>query len=119
MISSYMEGGFLENIVDMFRADPTLFKYLPALIADERGRVRIGAAALVDELLPEFRAEIERELDAIASAGLAHANPSIRGDAAYLLELIGGDAAMARLRAALELEQHPAVREAISDALEG
>ncbi len=119
MISSYMEGGFLENIVDMFRADPALFKHLPALITDERGRVRIGVAALVDELLPEFRDEIERTVDAIASAGLSHENPSIRGDAAYLLELIGSDAAMAHLRAALQSERHPAVREAIADALKG
>ena len=113
-----MEGGFLENIIDMFRHDPSLFKHLPALVTDERGRVRIGVAALVDELLPEFRPEIERTIDGIASAGLTHQNPSIRGDAAYLLELIGTEEAKARLRAALEVERHPAVREAIEDALD-
>ena len=117
MIAGYMEAGFLENIVDMFKSDPALFKHLPGLVADERGRVRLGAAALVEELLPAYRADIERTVGSIARVALTNENPAIRGDAAYLLELIGGEAATAALRAALGAEADPAVREAIMDAL--
>lgn len=116
MIAEYMEGGFLENIVDMFKADPALFELLPALISDGRGRVRLGTVALVEESLPIERARIEREIDNIAG-GLAHENPIVRGDVIYLLEIIGGEVATGLLRRALTAESNPAVRELIIDAL--
>jgi len=41
MIADHMENGFLENIIDMFRHDTTLYSLVGELIQDERVRVRL------------------------------------------------------------------------------
>jgi hypothetical protein len=41
MIADYMEKGFLDNIIDMFTHDSTLYALIGHLIQDERVRVRI------------------------------------------------------------------------------
>ena len=50
LIADHMENGFLENIVDMFMHDSSLYKLTGSLIQDERVRVRIGITALMEEL---------------------------------------------------------------------
>ncbi|MBI5049430.1 MAG: hypothetical protein HZC11_00775 [Nitrospirae bacterium] len=53
MILDYMENGFLENIIDMFKHDEALYPFIIDMIKDERVRVRLGAAALVEELMKQ------------------------------------------------------------------
>lgn len=117
MIADYMESGFLENILDMFRHDGSLYALVPALMADERSRVRIGATALVDELKGHYP-----EQTAALAAGLApllgHENPTLRADAAYLMEIIGNPGAVPHLEAALMGDQSPAVRQVVEEAIE-
>lgn len=116
MIADYMESGFLENILDLFRHDASLYALVPALMADERSRVRIGATALVDELKGLYP-----ERTAALAAGLApllgHENPTIRADAAYLMEITGNPGAVRHLEAALG-DESPAVREVVVEAIE-
>ena len=52
MLIEYMDKGFLENIISLIKTDQTLFKHIPALLADENMRVRLGAVALIEEFLP-------------------------------------------------------------------
>lgn len=92
MIADYMEKGFLENIIDMFRHDTALYAALAAMISDERSQVRIGTAALVETLIGEHSEHMAAEVGAIAAL-LAHENPTVRGDAIYLLGLIATDEA--------------------------
>ena len=92
MIADYMEKGFLENIIDMFRHDTALYAALPAMISDERSQVRIGTAALVETLIGEHRDIMAAQVGAI-TALLSHENPTVRGDAIYLLGLIANDEA--------------------------
>jgi vesicle coat complex subunit len=116
MIADYMEKGFLDNIVDMFRHDRSLYSIIGDLLADERSRVRIGTVALVETLK-------EQEMDAVVSAipsiagALSDTNPTIRGDAAYLLGIIGHSDGIPYLQKALK-DENPLVREAARDALE-
>lgn len=117
MLAEYMESGFLDNIIDMFRAEPGLFEHLPGLIADERGRVRLGTAALVETLRADFGSDMEAQLDGV-SAALSNPNPTIRADAAYLLELVGGPKAKGLLDEALAREGNQTVRAVLSDALD-
>jgi len=92
MIADYMEKGFLDNIVDMFKHDKTLYPVIGDLLGDERSRVRIGAVALVETLKEEDYENIVTAIPDIAKL-LNDPNPTIRGDAAYLLGIIGhGDA---------------------------
>jgi HEAT repeat protein len=103
MISDYMENGFLENIIDMYRHDATLYYLIAELIQDERVRVRLGATALMEEL---------KKMDAdhviLAQENLLpllhHADAVVRGDAANLVGLIGNSASLPRLKELMEDE---------------
>src|SRR4030043_84731 len=53
MISDYMEKGFLDNIIDMFKHDKSLYEYVGDLLSDERMRVRLGISALIETLKAE------------------------------------------------------------------
>lgn len=88
MTSDYMEKGFLDNIIDMFRYDESLYYLIPIYIADERLRVRIGAIALVESLYEIGFGNIKEAADAIVPL-LKNPNSYIRGDSAYCLGVIG------------------------------
>jgi len=92
MIADHMEKGFLENIIDMFKHDMSLYAYVGDLVKDERIRVRIGVTALVETLKKEDPENVPKALSFILPL-LRDQNPVIRSDAAYLLGMIGhGDA---------------------------
>lgn len=116
MIADYMESGFLENIVDMFKHDRGFYAHVPALMADERSRVRIGITALVDELKDQHAWEINLLVPALAPL-LKHNNPTIRADAAYLMEIIGSEDALPYLRTA-EGDGSEAVRQVVREAIQ-
>lgn len=116
MISDYMESGFLENIIDMFRHDKSLYPLIGDMLGDERGRVRLGVVALVETLKKEDFGHILKTIPRIA-VHLKNPNPTIRGDAAYLLGIIGHRDALPFLRDALD-DENALVREAVKEALE-
>lgn len=87
MVLDYMQKGFLENIIDLFKHDKSLYPIIIDMIKDERIRVRIGAFALVEELL-EYSPEDLRELIPLITPLLNDSNPTIKGDAEYLLEIL-------------------------------
>lgn len=88
MIADYMEGGLLDNIVDMFKHDKGLYQYIGALMTDERMRVRIGVTALLEILKKEDSENISKAIPFILPL-LKDENPVTRGDAAYTLGVIG------------------------------
>jgi HEAT repeat protein len=116
MIADYMEGGFLENIIDMFKHDRSLYSLLHHLMSDERGRVRLGAVALIETLKDEHYEDIVKIIPSIAAL-LKDPNPTIRADAAYLLGIIGHKDALPYLEEAQKDEIAP-VRQVISEAIE-
>jgi HEAT repeat protein len=87
MIADYMEGGYLDNIIDMFKHDKSLYECVGYLMTDERMRVRIGATALMETLKAESE-NVEKAVPYILPL-LKDENPVTRGDAAYLLGIIG------------------------------
>jgi hypothetical protein len=89
MLADYMENGLLENIIDMFKYDNSLYDYIGGLLNDERMRVRIGTAALLETLEKEDPENAKRAVPFILPL-LKDQNPVVRGDAAYLLGVIGG-----------------------------
>jgi len=115
LISDYLEAGYLENIIDMFKHDKSLYKLVPELIRDERSRVRIGTVALIESLLDEDRSYIITSIPAIATA-LKDDSATIRGDAAYLLGVIGHRDGLPYLKEAIN-DTHDLVRETILDAI--
>jgi hypothetical protein len=118
LIADHMEGGFLENIVDMFKHDRTLYRFLTELMADERGRVRLGMVALVETLVEEHQDDISSHVPSVAEALLKHEEPTVRGDAVYLLGVIGGEEALGYLREAADNEKVEPIRQVIRETIE-
>lgn len=115
MIADYMEKGFLENIIDMFKHDKSLYPFVGNMLGDERMGVRIGTVALVEALK---EVDIDHVLLAIPGIAklLGDENPTIRGDAAYVLGIIGHDDALPFLEDARDDESGP-VREMVQEAI--
>jgi hypothetical protein len=88
MIADYMENGLLDNIVDMFKYDNSLYDYIPGLIMDERMRVRIGTIALLETLAKEDAETIGKASRSLLPL-LNNNSPLVIGDVAYILGLIG------------------------------
>jgi len=116
MLMEYMEKGFLENIVALFKTDNTLYEFIPGMLSDGNMRVRIGTAALVEELAGDHSVELKTIVPGL-TALLLHDNPNVRGDSAYVLGIIRDQSAGAALRTALN-DENPGVRESARDALE-
>ncbi|MBF0567656.1 MAG: hypothetical protein HQK95_02195 [Nitrospirae bacterium] len=88
MIADYMEKGFLDNIIDMFKYEPEVYPAALRLMGDERMRVRIGAIALLESLAGMNFVHLGEIADSIAPL-LKSQTTLIRGDAAYGLGIIG------------------------------
>jgi len=88
MIADYMEKGFLDNIIDMFKHDSSLYAYIGNLLTDERLVVRIGILALVETLKTENPENLSKAMPSVIPL-LKDQNPFVKGDAAYLLGIIG------------------------------
>ena len=116
MLIEYMGNGFLENIIAMLKQDSLLYRFIPDLLGDDNLRVRLGATALVEELVAEHREEFAAAVPGIIGL-LKHENPTIRGDAASALGIIKDASAIDALRICLN-DGHPGVREVARDALE-
>ncbi len=115
MIADYMENGFLNDIIDMFKNDRRLFTFLGDLIADERGRVRLGTVALVEEMREIYPEEVVGAIPDIAES-LKAVNPIIRADTAYLLGVINHTDAFPYLSEAVN-DENALVREAVEETI--
>lgn len=115
MLIEYMGKGFLENIVAMMKQDQSAVRFIPYLLGDDAIMVRLGATALVEELAKEHRQAL---VDAVPGllVLLGHENPTIRGDAANVLGIIGDRSAWDALRE-LQKDENPVVREIAGEAL--
>jgi len=115
MIADYMENGFLDNIIDMFRHDNSLYDLIGTLIQDERVRVRIGITALMEELKRLDPANIIRAQKNLLPL-LDHAVAVVRGDAANLIGIIGDRGSLPFLEQCL-LDVHEGVRIVAREAI--
>ncbi len=115
MLVDFMGRGFLDNIIALFRQDATLYPFIADMLGSENIRVRIGAVALVEELVKERRPHLQAAVPGLIGL-LRHGNPTIRGDAASVLGIIKDKAAERALQESLE-DENPGVREAARDAL--
>lgn len=115
MLIEYMGRGFLENIEALFRQEPELGRFIPAMISDGNVGVRLGATALVEDLAE--RSDILGHAVPGLLGLLADGNPTVRGDAASLLGTIGDVSAKERVEALLK-DENAAVREVAKLALE-
>lgn len=116
MVADYMENGLLDNIVDMFKYDISLYDYIPSFIKDERMRVRIGTIALLETLAKEDAENIGKAVQALIPL-LYDTSPLVTGDVAYILGLIGTSETIPSLEEIANSED-PNVRVIVQEAIE-
>jgi len=118
MVLDFMEKGFLENIIDMLRHDDSLYPIVIDMIRDDRMRVRLGATALVEEMVHNNPSPPDPIIQLIPSIGklLQDKSPTVRGDAANLLDIIGHKDALPFLLKALD-DENASVREIVEEAV--
>jgi len=116
LIADHMEDGYLENIIDMFKHDKDLYNLIGDLIKDERLNVRIGVSALVETLKIEDKENISKAISSIIPL-LKDQNPTIRSDAAYILEIIKNKDAIPFLKE-IENDENENVRTIVKEAIE-
>lgn len=116
LIADHMENGFLENIIDMFKHDASLYAYAGELMKDERLGVRIGVSALIETLREEDPENISKAIPSLLPL-LKDQNPIRRSDAAYLLGMIGNKDAIPFLRE-VENDENENVRIIVREAIE-
>lgn len=115
LIADHMEAGFLDNIIDMFRHDSVLYGLVGELIQDERVRVRMGVTAMMEELKTVDGSNISKAVEPLLPL-LDHKEDFVRGDAANLLGIAGGNNVIPHLERAL-LDENPGVRLIAEEAI--
>lgn len=121
MIADYMENGLLDNIIDMYKHDKSLYEYIGYLMSDERMRVRIGATALIETMKDEDPENVSKALPSILPL-LNTQDPVTRGDIAYLLGVIGDKDTIPYLNELLndeDMNVRTIAQEAIGDIQKG
>ena len=117
VITDFLAMGHMENIVAMFKQDASCYALTGLLLQDERYVVRIGIAVLFEELKRIRPNEITQAIPSLVPL-LTDNSPTLRGEAAHLLGVIGTSDALARL-AALHNDPDSQVREIVADILAG
>ena len=116
-VAAFLGEGALDTLVSLFKAEPGLHALLGELLVNPDMGVRLGAAALVEELAavdPERRPQAAAALAPL----LAAADPVLRGDAAYLLGFVGGVAELPALDRLAAADPSADVRDAAAEAVE-
>jgi len=115
VIGDFLELGHVENIVAMFKQDRSLYSLTGDLLRDERFAVRLGVAVLFEELAVIKPADLRLAIPALLPL-LEETNPILRGEAATILGIIGGQEAIGNL---LTLQNDPdqQVLEIVTDIL--
>ena len=115
VIGDFLEKGFAENIVAMFKKEPELHRLSGELLKDERFMVRMGVAVLYEELAVIRPAEIALAIPGLRPL-LADETAYVRGEACNLLGIINNGEAL-ELLAAKSDDPDPQVREIVADFL--
>ncbi len=116
LISDDLESGALEKVIELFRYNKTLFLVVGNLLRDERMKVRLGANMLIDELREEKPDDVKLALPGVLPL-LQDQNPTIRGDAADMLGMIGSVEHIGSLQELLKEDNHQIV-EIATDAID-
>lgn len=97
VIGDFLELGHVENIISMFKQDSKLYGLIGDLLRDERFAVRLGVAVLFEELAKVKPDDVPLAIPVLLPL-LKETNPVLRGEAATILGIIGGDEVMENLQ---------------------
>lgn len=116
VIADFIDQGLVENIVVMFRREPSYLNWSGELLKDERLNVRLGIAILFEELQSLIPEQLVLAIPSLKTL-LLEEEPLWRGEAVSLLGYINTDEARG-LIASLQNDPSPQVREIVDLMLE-
>ncbi len=116
MIMTSMGNGLLENLIDMFKEDPSLIRFIPDMIKTNNLRIKIGVIALVQEIGKNPRNELEQIVPPLIDL-LKNNDPVLKGDVAYILSILKSPSSLPALKSLCN-DENPDVREIALEALE-
>ena len=115
VIADFLEMGFVDNIVAMFRREPRYYSWTGELLADERFAVRLGCSVLFEELQTLQPEKLALAIPSLSPL-LDHPEPLYRGEAIGLLGIIGTAEALELIRSR-RCDPSPQVREMVDIVL--
>ena len=112
VIADFLDQGHVENIIAMFRREPSYYAWTGDLLQDDRFSVRLGLFVLFEELI---KLQPEKTVLTIPSLieVLENPEPLLRVEAVSLLGMIGTKEAISHIRL-LENDENPQVREMVT-----
>lgn len=111
VIADFLEMGHVENIIAMFRRDPSYFAWTGELLRDERFNVRLGLTIVFEDLHSISREDTSLAIPSLATL-LTDESPLLRGEAIGILGIIGTEEAR-RLINTRRNDSSPQVREMV------
>ena len=101
VIADFLEMGYVENIVAMFRQESRYYQWIGDLVSDERFAVRLGVSVLFEYLLEDRPEELALALPSLSKA-LQHEAGWVRGEAVSILAMVPGAEALALVKTMLD-----------------
>ena len=97
VIADFLEMGYVENIVAMFKQESLYYEWVGELIKDERFAVRLGVSVLFEYLVEDCPDKIDLAIPSLAQA-LQHQQARVRGEALSVLAIIATDKALDQVK---------------------
>jgi hypothetical protein len=101
VIADFLEMGYVENIVAMFKQEPRYYQWTGDLLSDERFAVRLGVSVLFEYLVEERPEQIELAVPSLARA-LRHEASWTRGEAVSVLAIINSSESRALIKTMID-----------------
>jgi hypothetical protein len=101
VIADFLEMGYVENIVAMFRQESRYYQWVGDLLTDERFAVRLGVSVLFEYLQEDRPEELVLALPSLTKA-LQHGAGWVRGEAVSVLAMVPGAEALALIKTMLD-----------------
>jgi HEAT repeat protein len=116
VIADFLEMGFVDNIIAMFRREPRYYSWTGEILADERFAVRLGISVLFEELKALQPDKLALAIPSLRLL-LDHREPLYRGEAIGILGIIGTADAIELIRSR-HSDPNPQVREMVDIVLD-
>lgn len=87
VMADFLEMGFAENIVAMFKQEPRYYQWTGQLLEDERFAVRLGVSVLFEYLVADRPDDIHLAVPSLSRA-LQNKTAWVRGEAVSVLAII-------------------------------
>ena len=116
LLGDDLAAGETDKVTTLFQFNKTLYETVGPLIKDERMLVRVGLNMVIDDLVDTRPDDVHLALPGLIPL-LKDESPTVRGDAADLIGIIGDESQVTVLEPLLK-DPHPQVIQIVQEAIE-